>query len=329
MSKLKVNLALLDIRKQEKIILAVFALSLLLYITFILFGDIQKITSAALKFNWKLIPLLLILTLFNYFFRAVRFYTYLHETNIKVSFVQAIYIFMSGLSMTVTPGKSGEIIKAYFIKKTLGNRFSEVIPILITERLTDGIAMILLALGGIFFVQNSALFLLFAGFFSLAFILFILFEKYLMSFVFWLEKRFPKFKLLEFFSVFFHNAQKLLTFKSLTTGIGLGMIAWAFEAYSLYILVREFVPIEQVKGIALSFFIFSFSSIAGFFVLIPGGIGVAEGSISYFLSQFFSTTVAQSIFITLLFRFITLWFGVSLGLCFLVWYMRKYIKSSQ
>ena len=145
--------------------------------------------------------------------------------------------------------------------------------------------------------------------------------------VFRLEKYFPKLKLLEFFTRFFHTARKLTTVKALTTGIGLGMIAWFFEGLSLALLVSQFThnPSLIIYNLPQSLFIFSFSSIAGFFVLIPGGIGVAEGSISYFLTSLFHLGLPQAIFITLLFRFATLWFGVSLGLGFLIWYVRSHL----
>ncbi len=325
--KLKENLSFEKIKKQEHKILIVFIFSLLFYAVFVLYGDVKKITHVALSFRWSIIPYLLIFVLVNYFVRGVRFFLYLKEIGITIPFSEALTIFTAGMSMTVTPGKTGEIIKAYFLKKSVGNSFSEIVPVLITERLTDGIAMILLAMGGIFFVQNSALFFLFSITFVIAFIIAIHVQHSLMKIVHALQRRFPRFKLIEFFVVFFENSQKLLTLKNLMVGTFLGVIAWGFEAFALYLLIKEFVNVEFLRGIALSFFIFSFSSIAGFFVLIPGGIGVAEGSITYFLGSLFGLPVAQSVFLTLLFRFITLWFGVSLGIGVLVWYVKKYVQQ--
>lgn len=321
--KLKENLSLEKIKKQEHKILIVFICSLLFYALFVLYGDVKKITNVALSFRWSIIPFLLIFILLNYFIRAVRFFLYLKEVGITVPFTQALTIFIAGISMTVTPGKTGEIIKAYFLKKSVSNSFSEIVPVLITERVTDGIAMIILAMGGIFFVQNSLLFFLFSIAFVTTFFIAIQVQHYLMKIVHAIQRRFPRFKLIEFFVVFFENSQKLLTLKNITVGTLLGMVAWGFEAFALYLLIKEFINVEFFRGIALSFFIFSFSSIAGFFVLIPGGIGVAEGSITYFLGSLFGLPVAQSIFLTLLFRFITLWFGVSLGIGVLVWYIKK------
>lgn len=326
--KFKERVLSFDIRKQERKIVFIFVSSLLLYIAFILYADTKKISHVAQLFDWSLIPLLLGLTVLNYVFRAIRFHFYLREVGINISAWEAFSIFMSGLSMTVTPGKSGEIVKAYLLKRTIGTRFSEVIPLLIFERVTDGIAMILLALGGIFMVQNATLFLILATIFVLLFIAFIKIETSIVNIVFRLQKYFPKVKLLEFATTFFQNAKRLTTVKALTIGIGLGMVAWFFEGLSLAILVSHFTPSASLithNLLPQALFIFSFSSIAGFFVLIPGGIGVAEGSITYFITSLFHLGLPQAIFITILFRFVTLWFGVSLGLGFLIWYVRSHL----
>jgi uncharacterized protein (TIRG00374 family) len=323
MEKFKTNLNNFDLRKQEGKLVTIFVLALLFYLVFILFNDVKKIEKITMNFNWSIIPFLMILTLCNYFFRALRFYIYLRIIHVKISFRKASAIFLSGLSMTVTPGKSGEIVKAYLLKKNSNVTVSEVLPLLIIERMTDGIAMILLGLGGISFIKNSTLFFIFASVFVVAFIIVMRGKKYFLPIVKKLEKKFPHFKLLTFFEIFFDNSQKLVSFKNLSIGILIGCIAWFFEGYSLYLVVQQFIPIHSLADIAKSLFIFSFSSIAGFFVLIPGGIGVAEGSITYFLTNFFRLSTTQSVFITLLFRFITLWFGVCLGLVTLIYSIRS------
>lgn len=326
MQRLAENLKRFDIGKQEGKIIVFFGMALLIYLLFILYADVKKITSLVFQFRWNILPLLLLLTLLNYLLRAIRFHLYLKELSIKVTFLRSILIFFSGLSMTVTPGKTGEIIKAYLVNKTTQNKLSELIPLLIVERLTDGIAMIIMAVGGIFILKSSGLFFFLAAVFVLCFIAVVKAQNYVISLILLLEKRFPRLKMLDFFLIFFKNSQKLLTLKSLSLGIGIGILAWSLEGISLFILVREFTQLDLFNGISISFFIFSFSSIAGFFAFIPGGIGVAEGSITYFLGQFFSLPVSQAIFITILFRFITLWLGVSIGLICLMVYLRKYLK---
>ena len=51
--------------------------------------------------------------------------------------------------MAISPGKAGELLKPYVVKQLTGTAKSTTVPALITERLTDGIAMLLLAAAGV------------------------------------------------------------------------------------------------------------------------------------------------------------------------------------
>jgi uncharacterized protein (TIRG00374 family) len=321
----------MDIKKQEKRIFLIFILSILLYTGFVLFADIRKITSVSAKFNWNIIPLLLLITFFNYLFRFFRWHYLLKKINIKLPFKKSFQIFFSGISMTVTPGKMGEVLKAYLVKKQTGNRFSEVVPLLVFERVSDGVAMIILALGGVYFFRQSIVFFVFSTLLVIVFIVFIYAKDWVVNLIKRFEARFFHVKVLDFTITFFENSQKLLTVKNLVAAVFLGIIAWSLEGVSLFLLVNQLVVetslMTSLQKLFYSLFIFSFSSIAGFLVLIPGGVGVAEGSITSFLMLFFKLTLPQAIFITLIFRFVTLWFGVSSGLIFLLKTLRKNHES--
>ena len=313
----------MNFKKQEKKIFIVFVSTIVFYSLFVIFADIKKIIAVASKFNFLILPFLLLIISFNYLIRGYRFFYLLKKIKINLKFKEASIIFLSGLSMTITPGKSGEIIKAYLIKKKTGNRFSEMIPLLIIERLTDGVAMIILGLGGVYFFKNSLIFLSLSSLSVLIFIVFIKLKKQIIALIKKFEKKFHHFKVLDFFLVFFTNSQKLLTTLIFIKATLLGIFAWFFEGLVLYLITSQFTSIGFLQGITLSLFIFSFSSIAGFFAFIPGGIGVAEGSITYFLTSLLRLNLPQAIFITLIFRFVTLWFGVGFGLLSLIKVLHK------
>ena len=303
-----------DLKKQERKIFLIFILGLIFYAVLVLFGDAKKIINISFSFKWNLIIVLLLLSFLNYIVRFVRWHYFLRQISIKIPLVNSFRIFLAGLSMTVTPGKMGEVVKAYLIKKEAGNKFAQMVPLLITERLTDGIGMLLLALGGIYFFRQSLIFFLFSFGLVVLFFLFIYNKKYTLKLIRKLEDRFGHLKPLDFFLTFFEHSEKLLKLKHLTVGIILSVTAWSLEGISLFLLINSFGHFWQWKSLFYSLFIFSFSSIAGFLVLVRGGIGVAEGSITSLLTLFFQIGIAQGIFITLIFRFVTLWFGVFLGL---------------
>ncbi len=63
----------------------------------------------------------------------------------------------------------------------------------------------------------------------------------------------------------------------------------------------------------MAIFILAFSTVVGAASTLPGGLGAAEASITGMLVMFLNLPVELSAAATLLIRFATLWFGVSLG----------------
>src|SRR2546425_9799852 len=104
---------------------------------------------AIVHFRWEYLPLILGLTLFNYFWRFIKWQYYLRRLEVKISWRKSRLIFISGLSMAITPGKVGELLKSYLLKRSTGAAISRTSPIIVAERLTDGIAMICLAATGL------------------------------------------------------------------------------------------------------------------------------------------------------------------------------------
>lgn len=303
-----------NIKKQERNIFFVFLLGLLFYCALVLFFDIKKIAKVSQSFNWWLVVVLLLLSSANYLFRFFRWQYYLGVIKIHLPFATSFRIFLSGLSMTVTPGKMGEVLKAYLVKKETGNGLAHMMPLLITERLTDGIGMIILALGGIYLFRQSTLFFAFAVAMVSSFFLFVACKKRVLKLIKAFEKKYGHIKILDFFVIFFENSGKLLSRRQLFIGVLTSVVAWGFEGVSLFLLVGSFTHRFDPESLFFSFLIFSFSSIAGFLVLIPGGIGVAEGSIASLLTLFYHMDLPYALFITLIFRFSTLWYGVAVGL---------------
>jgi hypothetical protein len=58
-------------------------------------------------------------------------------------------VFISGLSMIVTPGKLGEIWKGWLIKDISGDDLSKTVPVVIMDRVTDVLSLVILSAFGI------------------------------------------------------------------------------------------------------------------------------------------------------------------------------------
>src|SRR5438105_6948520 len=114
-----------------------------------LYADVPRMLGALAHFRWQYLPLILALTLFNYFCRFFKWQYYLKRLDVKIAWLKSLLIFISGLSMAITPGKVGELLKSYLLKRSTGEPISRTSPIIVAERLTDGIAMIALSTTGL------------------------------------------------------------------------------------------------------------------------------------------------------------------------------------
>src|SRR5262249_29182044 len=106
--------------------------------------------AALAGFRWELLPLILVLTLVNYLVRFVKWQIYLRLIGAPpIPGWESFLLFFSGLAMTITPGKVGEWLKTYLLRGRYRAPISVPAPIVLAERLTDGVAMLVLALGGL------------------------------------------------------------------------------------------------------------------------------------------------------------------------------------
>src|SRR5437016_4808037 len=101
------------------------------------YADAPRMLVALAHFRWEFLPLILAFTTFNYGWRFVKWQYYLKRLQIRLPFGTSLLIFLSGLSMAITPGKVGELLKSYFLKRVTGVPASRTSPIIVAERLTD------------------------------------------------------------------------------------------------------------------------------------------------------------------------------------------------
>src|SRR5712691_576210 len=98
-----------------------------------LYADAPRMLRALASFRWEYLPLILGLTLFNYFWRFVKWQYYLRRLEVQISRWRSLLIFVSGLSMAITPGKVGELLKSYLLKRETGVAISRTAPIIVAE----------------------------------------------------------------------------------------------------------------------------------------------------------------------------------------------------
>jgi uncharacterized protein (TIRG00374 family) len=282
--------------------------AIIVYVILGIYADFGNLLSALESFDWRYVILLLGLTTLSYLIRFVRWNFFLKGVGVNLNLKDNLFIYLSGLSMTITPAKAGEVWKGWLIKDINGDSLSKTVPVVISDRLTDMLALVIFSLLGILYYKQGAyviitILILFGGF-----IIAIRTEAISNLLIGILEKRAGKYsKDVKSMHITF---KETLTPKKLIITTTLGLIAWFMECMALYLTVIGF---GDHIGIIVSTFTFSFASLAGALSLIPGGLGVAEATLSGLL-QFFGLTATISVGAAIIIRFTTLWYGTFLGI---------------
>lgn len=278
------------------------------YVVLGVYADLGKLLTALETFDWRFMIVLLGLTTLGYLIRFVRWDFFLKGVGVNLDLKDNLFVYLSGLSMTITPAKAGEIWKGWLIRDINGESLSKTVPVVISDRLTDILALVLLSFLGILYYKQGAYIILFILVLFAGFIMAVRSESLSKLLIRVLEKRAGKYS--KDVKSMHATFKETLTPKKLVVTTVLGLAAWFMECLALYLAVLAF---GHHIGIVVSTFIFSFASLAGAVSMIPGGLGVAEATLSGLL-QFFGLTATISVGVAIVIRFATLWYGTFLGL---------------
>ncbi|MDP4174075.1 MAG: lysylphosphatidylglycerol synthase transmembrane domain-containing protein [Bacteroidota bacterium] len=310
------------IEKVKKNIFISMAIAAMLYLGFMVYADYKNVIAAFMKFNWYWLPVILLLTFLNYLTRFFKWDYYLRVLKIKLTKMDSFAIFMSGLIMSVTPGKMGELLKAYLVKQVAHEPISRTAPIIIVERITDFISLVLLSLAGALVFNYGRIVVLGTGVFFILLTLIISNKRLSLQIISQIEK----IKFLhghgEKIRTAYESSYNLLRPWPLVYMVLISLVSWSFECLGYYIILINF-------GINLSIlwstFVYTFSTIAGAITMLPGGLGVTDGSLTFLLVQ---KNIAKDLAVssTFIIRVVTLWFAVLIGVISVSFYQSRYGK---
>lgn len=291
-----------------------------LYTVLVLSSDIGRVTAAADSIDPAWIPLFLALPLFNYFARFLKWHYFLHRVDEKVPAGESLLVFIAGFSMTVSPGKMGELLKCALLKQRRSVPVEKTSPVVVAERLTDLISMVLLALAGALITGSRVgIPASMAGAVFIAAAMFVLLNPWAWSLF---EKAAGKIPYLakrsDSFEGFRRAAKKLLDARSMAVSVPLGIISWGAEALVLCVVAAS-MGFRLPAGVAL--LSHAAGSVAGAVSMIPGGLGLTELTIDGILGDYLPAAAATVT--TLIMRFATLWFSVMLGVASLAILKRR------
>jgi uncharacterized protein (TIRG00374 family) len=283
----------------------------------VIVSDASALARALEDFNWWLLPLVLALALGNYALRFVKWQYYLRLLDVtSLSLRDSMLIFVAGFTMAMTPGKVGELLKAYLVRVRTGAPLARTAPIIAAERITDGCAMLGLAVVGLTTYRHGWPVLLVSAALAACAIALVQREGLMLNVIERLARTRVGRGRGGALQDLYVSTRLLLRPRPFVFATGLGMLSWFGECLALcLVLVGLGLPFSANVLLA-STFVFSVAAWVGALSLLPGGLGAAEASVAGLLLLTVKDplmTAALAGTATLIIRFATLWFGVLLG----------------
>ncbi|HIF42821.1 MAG TPA: flippase-like domain-containing protein [Dehalococcoidia bacterium] len=246
------------------------------------------------------------LALSNYLLRFLRWAFYLKVLKIEAPVDISALVFLSGLAMSVTPGKAGELVKCYLLNSKTQVPVSRSAPVVVMERLTDVISVIILGLTGFVLLPVPVIMVL-----AVALVVSVI------GLMFALSRhalRLTGLPILSKWSELLRDSQEgfkeLAAPRVMVVGVAIGAVAWFAEGLALWVILRGIgSEIDLVRALP----IYAAATLVGAVTALPGGLVGTEGSMLAFLQQSGVTRAGASAG-TVLIRLVTLWFAVLVGL---------------
>lgn len=293
-------------------VLLVTLVGVLLYGLFAVYTGMNEIGASLATFHVSAFFAALGLACFNYVLRFGKWQYYLARLGVRgIPLLDSFLVFLSGFVLTITPGKVGEVFKSAVLAKTHGVPVERTATIVIADRLTDVIGIVLLILfGGATFPAGLPWAV--AGVVAVAVgLFFILWQPPARWFCDWLEGRggrlagiVPKLR---------HSLDSLRVLarpSSLPLPTLLSFVGWGAEGTALWLLLGGF---NQAVAFPLAVIVYASATLAGALIPVPGGLGVVEGLMRQGLIGWGHVALGAATASMILVRLCTLWWAVVVG----------------
>jgi uncharacterized protein (TIRG00374 family) len=303
-------------RNPRRALLFALLIGIALVTLFALLGDARDLADAFRRFDWWLIVPILALTVWNYAWRFRKWQLYLHALGVDLPAGISARVFLGGFAMSLTPGKVGEVIKAVYVRRLTGAPINRTSAVVAAERVTDALAMLLLAALGAAEYSYGRPLLAVVAMGGVGGILLLQRPESLKR---WVERiaGLPVLgKVAAHGTAFIDASSTLFRPGVLLRAVGLGVISWSGECLAFFLVLVGLGVDPSPRLLLVATFILAISSLAGGASMLPGGLGVADAGIAGLLVLLLKSdgmTGSTAAAATILIRFATLWFAVLLG----------------
>ncbi len=291
-----------------------------------LFSDIREVGQSFETFAWETIPAILGFTLFNYVLRWLKWDYYLRRMDMgdDVSRTDSALLFTSGMVMAVTPGKVGEVLKSFLLRRINGTPITASAPIVLAERLTDGLAMLLLMGFGLTLYAPARPAFIALCVLSIVGVAVLQFRALYERLVGMIARLPFGRKIAPRLLTLYESTRRLLQWRILLVSALISLVSWFGECVAFYFVLRGLGEPASIYLLLVATFVFAASTLFGLVSFLPGGLGVSEASSTGLLVALVPMALGPATTATIIIRFCTLWFGVTLGALALAIFRRRY-----
>lgn len=299
---------------------------ILLFISIVILGlmmavgadfDLEQLRVLFSRLGLPLVTSLLLLSIVNFVLRTFRWLWFSHNLRLGVPWQKSTIYYLAGFSMGVTPGRMGELIRLWLLRREHRISYHRALPLLIGDRVNDLLVIIVLAVGAGMMVDSAPMVIVFS---ALAFV-----------FLTNLLLRYPRYLLLVIDKLYsltqrwrkmFAAARRTLksgrvvfSASNATLASVFSIFAWFSECLAFYILLSA-LDLDITIGTAT--FIYSFATLLGALSFLPGGLGGFEVT-AFILLNAQGIDAGIAAFAISVIRLTTLWFSVAIGSLFLTY----------
>ena len=315
-------------RSWGKRFLAGLLLGVIVWAGLLFYGDSADIFKSVASISLVVLGAILLVSTLNYAIRAIRWQLLLREVDVRIPVVESSVLFLSGLSMTLTPMKAGEILKSVLLKQSRQVSRAVTAPVVLAERVTDLAALVLLvSLGSL--ALEKGLYIAAAGAGLVLAIMIVCTVRPVGEALLSLLAHVPKVRdHQERLREAYLHLGALLGFRSFLVATALSLLAWGAHCWALLILVHSFP--ETALSIEGSLLAYATPLLAGSLSMLPGGLGLTEASMTGFLRELAGPgmTPGRAAATTILIRLVTFWWAIAVGLLALFVWRRRYTEHS-
>ncbi|MCC7450848.1 MAG: flippase-like domain-containing protein [Anaerolineae bacterium] len=303
-------------QKYRRLIIVGIGLGLGVFILLTLFSDVNQLLTYAQRFPWWVMGLVIGLRMVNWLLRFIKWHFYLWLVGAKdVSVPDSAAIFVTGFTLSASPGKAAEFLKSFILKNLYGVPVATTFPVVAAERLSDGIAVLLLLTVGIANLAVGQYWpVIILGSIPIVAGIIILQIRPLCLWLLNLMRRVPVLgSFARDFERFYESSYKIVRLPNLIVAVGLGTLANLLDGVALFLILTALGQPATGTTYFQALVAHSLMVVAGSVSGSPGGIGASELTMTGALQKLAGMGVAEAGFATIVARFAHLWWGVLVG----------------